>query len=206
MSDEGNVGRLVRSRLWFDDGFTQVPNTWIRDKRLSFTARGVLIWLVSNQAGFEVTIRGIAAGTVHGVAAIRTAVGELERTGYLKRYRRREKGRIVGTDWRLMDPHAPVDNRIALPVDVEQLPPLKTPRTPEKPSSEPESTEPDVVEPDVAESALGNRTTKEDQLKEDLLPNFQELGTEGLCSTRRHPLVTDRHCGFGCPPLSGDAA
>lgn len=174
MSGEGNVGRLVRGRLWFDDGFAQVPNAWIRDKRLTFTARGVLIWMVSHDANFEITIRGIAAGTSHGVDSIRTAVSELERAGYLKRYRRRERGRIVGTDWALLDPFAPVKNDGQVPLDLEPLDPIGT----KKPRSEPERENPDVAQPDVAQPSVANATTKEDHLEEHLTSGSTDQAIE----------------------------
>lgn len=199
MSDTGNIGRLVRGRLWFDDGFTQVPNNWLRDKKLSFTARGVLSWMISHDVDFEITIRGISAGTPHGVDAIRSAIRELEFNGYLKRYRRRERGRIVGTDWRLIDPFAPVDNHGSTPLDMEELKPLQR----RKPRSAPERDLPDVVEPALVEPARDNPTTKEDQLKEHLTSSSQDQATDraresGGCHEARsgeHKVITeDRHC------------
>lgn len=108
VSDYGTPeGTLVRSKLWFDDGFTRVPNTWIRDKRMSFKARGVLMLLLSHEAGFRVTLRSLAATATDGRDAVASAVVELERLGYLRRSQRRSQGRNLGTAWILLDPHAP---------------------------------------------------------------------------------------------------
>ncbi|MBZ4486267.1 helix-turn-helix domain-containing protein [Microbacterium sp. cx-55] len=105
-------GTLVRSKLWFDDGFTRVPNTWIRDKRMSFKARGVLMFLLSHEAGFKVTIRSIAGASTDGRDAVTTGVTELEKLGYLKRSARRAAGRNLGTAWVLQDPFAPGPERL----------------------------------------------------------------------------------------------
>lgn len=163
-TDNGNIGTLVRSRLWFDDGFTQVPNTWTRDARLSWSARGVLVWMVGHSAGFEITILGIAAAGPQGVDAVRRCVGELERAGYLKRYRRREKGRITGTVWHLQDPHAPVDNQ---GVALSGLEPVRLGEQ-KKAWSEPRGGFPRVANPSVANPDVEKPTTKEDHLEEDL--------------------------------------
>lgn len=196
MSDNGNIGTLVRSKLWFDDGFAQVPNAWIRDKRLTYTARGVLIWMLSHDAGYEITIRGMAAGTMHGVAALRTAVGELERAGYLKRYRRRDRGRIVGTNWHLFDPFTPASHAAQLDLGLE-------PVEMKNPSSEPESTQPDVAQPDVAQPDVDDRTTKEDQLLEDLTQVSREPATDAganevVPECHHEKIPGDGRCLFAC--------
>lgn len=204
MSDNGNIGTLVRSRLWFDEGFTQVPNTWTRDARLSWGARGLLTWMVGHRPGFEITILGISAAGTQGKDAVRGYVGELERAGYLKRYRRRTKGRIDGTVWHLFDPHAPVDNHSPLPVDLEPL----SVKIGQNPSSAPESGFPTAVEPTAVEPTTENPTTKEDQSQEELKDSLEpttDRARKGICRGRSNGQPCDGQgkpwCDFCGKPL-----
>jgi hypothetical protein len=82
-------------------GWIKVPNTFARDKRLSWAARGIGTWLASHSAGFTVSIDRIEAAGPAGRDLVRKAVADLEKYGYLKRSRvRDEKGRLGQTTYR----------------------------------------------------------------------------------------------------------
>lgn len=99
---------IKRTRLAFEDHFTQVPNAWLRDTRLSRRARGLLAELLSHREGWEVTLESLVATGPEGRDAIRSAVGELEECGYLQRQRQRaDGGRLAGIDYHLTDPGFP---------------------------------------------------------------------------------------------------
>lgn len=87
------------------DNFSILANGWIRDKRLSWKARGLLLWLASHSAGFEVSLSRIeAASKRDGREAARAAIKELEKAGYLVRsVERGEGGRIKGASYQLVD-------------------------------------------------------------------------------------------------------
>lgn len=76
---------LVRGEHYFDDHFTQIPNAWVRDSSISFKARGILAQILSNNPGFELSIRALARQNKEGRDAIRSAIQELEVAGYLVR-------------------------------------------------------------------------------------------------------------------------
>ncbi|MEO8261650.1 MAG: hypothetical protein ABI566_03685 [Pseudolysinimonas sp.] len=95
-------GRLIRRLLPFERNYTSVPNEWLRDKRLSLQARGLLAMLMTHKDGFRVSINGLARDGHGGVDRVRSAVGELEAVGYLIRRPRRRAG--TGDDWELADP------------------------------------------------------------------------------------------------------
>ena len=40
---------VLRTRLSFEDHYTQVPNAWVRDARLTRRARGLLVKLINHQ-------------------------------------------------------------------------------------------------------------------------------------------------------------
>lgn len=97
---------ILRKKLAFENHFTQIPNTWLRDARLSWKARGLLAHLMSHRPGWEVTLESLASVGPDGITAIRAAVAELEECGYLKRERLRSPDgtRLAGVNYELMDP------------------------------------------------------------------------------------------------------
>lgn len=80
---------MTTYRVIHDRHFTQVHNETIRDSRLSFRARGVLVWLLSHVDTWEVSREQIARNGKEGVDAIRTAEAELKALGYLERVQER---------------------------------------------------------------------------------------------------------------------
>lgn len=74
--------------------YTAVDRRPINDERLSFKARGLLVWLLDKPDDWEISIDAIAGKvTTDGTAAVRSAMKELEALGYLVRRRYREGGR-----------------------------------------------------------------------------------------------------------------
>lgn len=99
--------KLIRRKLRYEKNFTQVPNTWLRDPKLSYRARGVLSLLLSHEDGWTITLRLLAAESPkEGLDAVRSAVVELEDNGYLVRHVvQGAGGKFLGDDWELRDPH-----------------------------------------------------------------------------------------------------
>jgi len=79
-------GGLRRHRR---DPFVAVPSATIRDRRLSYKARGVLAYLLDQPDGWDVRSVKLAEASDHdGKAAIRTALHELAEHGYYRLERR----------------------------------------------------------------------------------------------------------------------
>lgn len=70
------------------DNYTKVGNEIFADDRISFRAKGVLMYLLSKPDSWKVSERQLAAVGDEGVTAIRAALKELERAGYIQRCRR----------------------------------------------------------------------------------------------------------------------
>ena len=64
--------------------FTIIPNRVLRDDALSYRARGVLVYLLSQPPGWLISSARLATDTGEGRDAVRTALRELMRAGYLE--------------------------------------------------------------------------------------------------------------------------
>jgi hypothetical protein len=95
---------LIRGHHDFDDHFAQIPNSWLRDARLSFKARGLLALLMSHREGWSLSVNALASQNQEGKDAIRSAIQELEGYGYLYRTQSNEGGKFGEAIWITTDP------------------------------------------------------------------------------------------------------
>lgn len=95
---------IVRGEHSFDNQFTQIPNAWLRDTRLSLKAIGLLAQLLSHSPGWSVSIAQLAKANDCGMDLIRNAVRELEACGYLERSQRRIQNKFGEAIYRTTDP------------------------------------------------------------------------------------------------------
>ncbi|MGN7978117.1 hypothetical protein ACTJJ4_11115 [Microbacterium sp. 22195] len=135
---EPQAGTLVRERMAWERDFTQIPNIYARDKTLSWVARGILLWLMTQDDGYQVSMGAIeAASWKEGREAVRSAIAELEKAGYLHRQQRRgQGGRLSGYVFHLRDPfQLPVVGAPELPIGALQAVDKSAPTVDGKPSS-----------------------------------------------------------------------
>ena len=89
------VFRVERNR-----GYTVMSNHHLRNKELSLKAKGLLSQMLSLPEDWDYTLKGLSLINREKIDAIREAIRELERAGYIVRSRERdEKGRLRGTDY-----------------------------------------------------------------------------------------------------------
>lgn len=94
-----------RTHLEFEGQFTQVPNAWARDKKLSRKARGLLVEIMSHRVGWRVSVSGLQEAGVEGRDAIKSGLVELKNHGYLVVVQGRgERGRFEEVEYELHDP------------------------------------------------------------------------------------------------------
>lgn len=99
---------LVRGYHAFEAHFTQIPNAWLRDVRLSYKARGLLAELMTHSVGFQVSRERLARNGQDGDRAVRSAIAELEAAGYLQRSQSRsDEQRFGAAVWTTCDPTEP---------------------------------------------------------------------------------------------------
>ncbi len=95
---------VIRGHHSFDNQFAQIPNAWLRDNRLSLKARGLLSLIMSHSQGWSLSINTIATQNQEGKDAVRSAIAELEKYGYLSRSQINENGRFGEAVWTTHDP------------------------------------------------------------------------------------------------------
>ena len=85
-------------RVEKNKGYTVMSNHHLRNHTLSLKAKGLLSQMLSLPEDWDYTLQGLAQINKESIDAIREAVRELERAGYIKRSRERdERGCLRGT-------------------------------------------------------------------------------------------------------------
>ena len=88
-------------------GYTVMSNHHLRNHALSLKAKGLLSQMLSLPEDWDYTLQGLAQINKESIDAIREAVRELERAGYIERSRERdERGCLRGTVYTIYEqPH-----------------------------------------------------------------------------------------------------
>ncbi|NBJ75148.1 helix-turn-helix domain-containing protein, partial [Neglecta sp. X4] len=73
-------------------GYTVMSNYHLRDKSLSLKAKGLLSQMLSLPEDWDYTLSGLAVINRESKDAIRSAVNELEKAGYIKRRQTTDAG------------------------------------------------------------------------------------------------------------------
>ena len=81
------VFRVERSK-----GYTVMSNYHLRDKSLSLKAKGLLSQILSLPEDWDYTLSGLCYINRESKDAIRSAVNELERAGYIERHQTTDEG------------------------------------------------------------------------------------------------------------------
>lgn len=75
--------------------YTVMANYHLKDRRLSYKAKGLLSEMLSLPPDWDYTLSGLAVIAADGLDSVRSAIRELEMFGYLVRYQSRdERGRM----------------------------------------------------------------------------------------------------------------
>ena len=84
--------------------YTVMSNHHLRDKSLSLKAKGLLSQMLSLPEKWDYTLQGLAYINREQIDAIRQAVHELERAGYIVRTRERDnRGRLRGAEYTIYE-------------------------------------------------------------------------------------------------------
>ena len=125
-------------RVQRSGGYTVLPNGILRDTGLSLKTKGLFAIILSLPETWDYSVAGLATVAGCGRDAIRSALGEMETAGYLRRTRSHgEDGKFAGVIYDIRDVAAPLSEN---PTMEEEAPlsgkPTSAEPTLEKPSSE----------------------------------------------------------------------
>ncbi|MFR0845720.1 MAG: DUF6017 domain-containing protein [Oscillospiraceae bacterium] len=134
VDDEMAVFRVEKNR-----GYTVMSNHHLRNKDLSLKAKGLLSQMLSLPENWDYTLKGLSLINRESIDAIRTAVWELEKAGYITRQQNRDgKGKMADMVYTIYEQPQPVQPDNAAPgLDNPVLEnPTSDNPTPENPMSE----------------------------------------------------------------------
>ena len=97
-------------RVEKNKGYTVMSNHHLRNKELTLKAKGLLSQMLSLPENWDYTLAGLSHINKESIDAIRTAVLELEKTGYIERSQGRdEKGKMTAITYTIYEqPQNPV--------------------------------------------------------------------------------------------------
>ena len=156
-------------RVEKNKGYTVMSNHHLRNHTLSLKAKGLLSQMLSLPDDWDYTLQGLAQINKESIDAIREAVRELERAGYIERSRERdERGCLRGTVYTIYEqPHAEP--------------------TPEEPAQAlPALDNPTLEKPMLEKPTLENPTQLNKELLKTNLPKKEKLNTD-ISSTHSIP-------------------
>ena len=117
-------------RVEKNKGYTVMSNHHLRNHTLSLKAKGLLSQMLSLPDDWDYTLQGLAQINKESIDAIREAVRELERAGYIERSRERdERGCLRGTVYTIYEqPHTePTPEEPAQALPASENPTLEKP-------------------------------------------------------------------------------
>ena len=170
-------------RVERNTGYTVMSNHHLRNKELSLKAKGLLSQMLSLPEDWDYTLAGLSHINREKIDAIREAVKELEKAGYIVRSRERdEKGRLRGADY----------------VIYEQ----PQPREPEAATS---GGQPPILDlPTLENPTLDNPTQEKPTLEKPTLENPTQLNKDIQRTDlpKKEKIITDEQSTHSIPILS----
>ena len=132
-------------RVERNKGYTVMSNHHLRNKELTLKAKGLLSQMLSLPEDWDYTLAGLSQINREKIDAIREAIKELERAGYIVRSRERdEKGRLRGADYVIYEqphteptPDLPTLENPTLDNPTQEKPTLEKPKQPRLPNALP---------------------------------------------------------------------
>ena len=159
-------------RVERNTGYTVMSNHHLRNKELSLKAKGLLSQMLSLPEDWDYTLAGLSYINREKIDAIREAIKELEKAGYIKRSRERdEKGRLRGADYVIYEQPQPDEEQEATP-PISDLPTLENPTL----------DNPTLEKPMLEKPTLENPTQLNKDIQRTDLPKKEKSNTD-LSST-----------------------
>ena len=145
-------------RVERNTGYTVMSNHHLRNKELSLKAKGLLSQMLSLPEDWDYTLAGLSYINRESIDAIRTAVWELEKAGYItRRQGRDEKGKMTAIEYTIYEqPQPPALDCPVLENPTADNPIFENP-TPDNPTSEnPMQLNKDIQKTDLSKKEKSN--------------------------------------------------
>ena len=175
-SDEAMaVFRVEKSR-----GYTVMSNHHLRNKELSLKAKGLLSQMLSLPEDWDYTLAGLSHINRESIDAIRTAVWELEKAGYItRRQGRDEKGKMAAIEYTIYEqPQPPSLGNPMLENPTSDKPVLENPTTENPTSDNPTQINKDKQRTDLPKKEKSNTDLSNTHSIPILSPNPSPLGDD----------------------------
>ena len=157
-------------RIEKNHGYTVMSNHHLRNKELSLKAKGLLSQMLSLPDDWDYTLAGLSHINKESIDAIRTAIWELERAGYIIRQQGRDaKGKMTAIEYTIFEKPQP-------PQPVLGYPMLENP-TPGKP----------ILENPIPDNPTSENPT---QLNKDISSNYQQ-NTDLSNTDKSNPILSN---------------
>ena len=194
-------------RVERNTGYTVMSNHHLRNKELSLKAKGLLSQMLSLPEDWDYTLAGLSHINREKIDAIREAVKELEKAGYIVRSRERdEKGRLRGADYVIYEQPQPREPEAATSggqPPILDLPTLENPTldnptlekpTQEKPTLEnPMQLNKDIQKTDLSKKEKSNTDLSSNHSIPILSPNPSPLREETAEPERKGTEAADAY-------------
>lgn len=164
------------------DRFTQISNALFRDKRISLKAKGLFGLISTHRDGYGLTIEAILRDSKDGRDAVRSALAELEKYGYLERIQQHDdEGKFAGVVYCITDMPAHLYELFG--EDAPQLPSRSKARSAcsAPMSGNPAADKPAAENPHPKKTTTKNTKTEEQQ--KDDAPSARSAGDARRAST-----------------------
>ena len=167
------VFRVERNR-----GYTVMSNHHLRNKELSLKAKGLLSQMLSLPEDWDYTLAGLSFINRESIDAIRTAVWELEKAGYItRRQGRDEKGKMTAIEYTIYEqPQPPELDCPVLENPTADNPILENPTTDNPTSENPTQLNKDIQRTDLPKKEKSNTDLSSTHSIPILSPNPSPCG------------------------------
>ena len=155
-------------RVEKNKGYTVMSNHHLRNKELTLKAKGLLSQMLSLPENWDYTLAGLSHINKESIDAIRTAVLELEKAGYIERAQGRdEKGKMTAITYTIYEqPISPVLDQPVLENPTSDKPILEKPKADNPTSENPMQLNKDIQKTDLSKKEEINK----DGLNTDSIP------------------------------------
>ena len=182
-------------RVERNTGYTVMSNHHLRNKELSLKAKGLLSQMLSLPEDWDYTLAGLSYINRESIDAIRTAVWELEKAGYItRRQGRDEKGKMTAIEYTIYEqPQPPALDCPVLENPTADNPILENP-TPDNPTSEnPMQLNKDIQKTNLSKKEKSNTDLSNNHSIPILSPNPSPLREETAEPERKGTEAADAY-------------